>query len=304
MKFLRKLLFLLLCVSTFAVAEPLQVTASFSILADVAREIGGERVNVNEIVRSNQDMHVYRITPQDLRLVRSSKLVLLNGQGFEPAEFVRSIQAAKVPFVEATQNIHLMDNHDEHEHEHEHEHKHNDKHEHSHGDKDPHVWQDPVLMQKYAENIANALISVDSASSDYYKKRLANYQKQLKELDDWATKEISVIPVAKRKVLTAHDAFGYLGERYQIRFIAPQGVSEDSEPSAKQIANIIRQVKQENIRAVFMENISNPRLMRQLSRETGVDISGKLYSDALPESGSYIKMMQHNISELVKAMKQ
>ena len=283
-------------------AEPLQVTASFSILADVAREIGGERVNVNEIVRSNQDMHVYRITPQDLRLVRSSKLVLLNGQGFEPAEFVRSIQAAKVPFVEATQNIHLMDNHDEHEHEHEHEH--NDKHEHSHGDKDPHVWQDPVLMQKYAENIANALISVDSASSDYYKKRLANYQKQLKELDDWATKEISVIPVAKRKVLTAHDAFGYLGERYQIRFIAPQGVSEDSEPSAKQIANIIRQVKQENIRAVFMENISNPRLMRQLSRETGVDISGKLYSDALPESGSYIKMMQHNISELVKAMKQ
>ncbi|MBR7059629.1 MAG: zinc ABC transporter substrate-binding protein [Neisseriaceae bacterium] len=302
MKFLRKLLFLLLCVSTFAVAEPLQVTASFSILADVAREIGGERVNVNEIVRSNQDMHVYRITPQDLRLVRSSKLVLLNGQGFEPAEFVRSIQAAKVPFVEATQNIHLMDNHDEHEHEHEHEH--NDKHEHSHGDKDPHVWQDPVLMQKYAENIANALISVDSASSDYYKKRLANYQKQLKELDDWATKEISVIPVAKRKVLTAHDAFGYLGERYQIRFIAPQGVSEDSEPSAKQIANIIRQVKQENIRAVFMENISNPRLMRQLSRETGVDISGKLYSDALPESGSYIKMMQHNISELVKAMKQ
>ncbi|MBR6027120.1 MAG: zinc ABC transporter substrate-binding protein [Neisseriaceae bacterium] len=299
MIFLRRLLILLsLLCCRLVVAEPLQVTASFSVLADVAREIGGERVLVHEIVHSNQDMHVYRITPQDLRQVRSSKLVLLNGQGFEPAEFVRSIQAAKVPFVEAVQGINLMDNHDEHEHEH------NDKHEHSHGDKDPHVWQDPVLMQKYAENIANALISVDAASSDYYKKRLADYQKQLKELDAWATKEIATIPLAKRKVLTAHDAFGYLGEHYQIRFIAPQGVSEDSEPSAKQVANIIRQIKQENIRAVFIENINNPRLVRQLSRETGVDISGKLYSDALPENSSYISMMKHNISELVKAMKQ
>lgn len=294
---LRKFLFSLTLISATAVfSEPIKVMTSFSILGDVTREIGGKEVQVSEIVGNNQDMHIYRITPQDAKRMQNAQLILLNGKGFEAAEFVRAAKTAKVPVVFASDKIHSI--HHEHNHDHEHDH-----HEHDHGDDDPHVWQDPVLMKQYTQNIANALIQIDPKNKDYYSGNLKKYQQKLDDLHKTAEQSFAAIPKDKRKVLTSHDSFAYFGARYQVKFLAPQGVAEDSEPSAKQMAEIIRTVKKENIRAVFIENISNPKLLNRLSKETGITVSGKLYSDALPENGSYVEMMKHNIETLSKAMK-
>lgn len=295
---------LLLCVSASLWAKELPVSASFSVLGDVARAIGGERVAVTNIVGVDQDAHVYRITPQDLRKIRSAKLVLMNGLGLESAEFERAVKSAKVPFAIATTGISPRAAEEEHDH-HGHDHDH---HGHDHGEYDPHVWHDPVLMQRYAQNIADALIKADPAGREVYQKRLKAYQQQLQELNTWAAAQFAAIPEHQRKVLTAHEAFGYLGARYHIEFIAPQGMSEDSEPSAKNVAAIIRQVKKEKVRAVFVENIKNPRLVDQIARETGVKVNGKLYSDALTVANgrapTYLEMMRYNIDAISKAMKQ
>ncbi|MBP5788873.1 MAG: zinc ABC transporter substrate-binding protein, partial [Neisseriaceae bacterium] len=278
---LRKFLFSLSLLSVSATfAEPVKVITSFSILGNVTREIGGDKVEVAEIVKPNQDMHIYRITPQDAKRLKNSQLILLNGKGFESNEFVKAAKAANVPVVLASdkiQSIQHDDDDDEHHHEHE------DKHAHHHHGDDPHVWQDPVLMKQYTQNIADALIQIDPANKDYYSGSLKKYQQKLDDLNALAKKSFAAIPLKKRKVLTSHDSFAYFGARYQIKFLAPQGVSEESEPSAKQMAEIIRTVKRENIRAVFVENISNPKLLNRLTKETGVAVSGKLYSDALPE---------------------
>lgn len=308
---LRKFLFSLSLLSVSAAfAEPVKVMTSFSILGDVTREIGGNQVEVAEIVKPNQDMHIYRITPQDAKRLKNSQLILLNGKGFESNEFVKAAKAANVPVVLASDKIQSIQHDDDddehhHEHEHEHEHKHEDKHaHHHHGGDDPHVWQDPVLMKQYTQNIADALIKIDPKNKDYYSGNLKKYQQKLDDLDALAKKSFAAIPVEKRKVLTSHDSFAYFGARYQVKFMAPQGVSEESEPSAKQMAEIIRTVKRENIRAVFVENISNPKLLNRLTREAGVSVTGKLYSDALPENGGYVDMMKHNIETLSGAMKE
>lgn len=308
---LRKFLFSLSLLSVSAVfAEPVKVMTSFSILGDITRQIGGDKVEVSEIVKPNQDMHIYHITPQNAKRLKNSQLILLNGKGFESNEFVKAAKAANVPVVLASDKIQSIqhdddddEHHHEHEHEHEHEHKHEDKHAHHHHGDDPHVWQDPVLMKQYTQNIADALIQIDPANKDYYSGNLKKYQQKLDDLDALAKKSFAAIPPEKRKVLTSHDSFAYFGARYQIKFLAPQGVSEESEPSAKQMAEIIRTVKRENIRAVFVENISNPKLLNRLTKEAGVSVTGKLYSDALPENGDYVDMMKHNIETLSGAMK-
>lgn len=304
---LRKFLFSLSLMSaTLVFAEPVKVMTSFSILGDVTRQIGGDKVEVSEIVKANQDMHIYRITPQDAKRLQNAQLILLNGKGFESNEFVKAAKAANVPVILASNHIESVRRDDEHQHEHAHEHKHEHHHEHAHhhhGGDDPHVWQDPVFMKQYSRNIADALSKVDPKNKDYYSSKLKKYQQQLDDLDALAQQSFAHIPQDKRKVLTSHDSFAYFGARYQVKFLAPQGVAEDSEPSAKQMAEIIRTVKKENIRAVFIENISNPKLLNRLSQETGVAVTGKLYSDALPENGSYVEMMKHNIETLSKAMK-
>lgn len=294
-------------------AEPVPVTASFSILGDVAREIGAERVQVSEIIGADEDAHAYRMTPQDVRQIRSAKLVLMNGLGFEPTEFDRAVRAAKVQFAYAAQGIEARKNdddghdehgHDEHDgHDHHGEHGHHDYHD--HGEYDPHVWLDPVLMKTYAENVADALSQADPAGKEHYQARLKDYQKKLDELHHWAQIQLDGVPPAARKILTAHDAFGYFGARYQIEFIAPQGISSESEPSARGLAEVIRQVKRDNIRVIFAENIKNPRMIDRLTRETGVKLSGKLYSDALSaaDAPTYLQMMRFNIDAVSRALK-
>ena len=265
-------------------AAPMNVVTSFSILGDVAKQIGGDRVAVQNLVGANQDTHAYHMTSGDIKKIRGAKLVLLNGLGLE-AEAAKGIQALKA---------------EEGEHHHDHE-----GHHHDHGEFDPHVWNDPVLMTTYAQNVANALIQADPEGKTYYQQRLGNYQVQLKKLHSDAQAAFNAVRAAKRKVLTGHDAFSYMGKRYNIEFIAPQGVSSEAEPSAKQVASIIRQIKREGIKAVFTENIKDTRMVDRIAKETGVNVSGKLYSDALggAPANTYIGMYRYNVKALTDAMK-
>ncbi|WP_369609003.1 metal ABC transporter substrate-binding protein [Snodgrassella alvi] len=273
-------------------AAPLPVITSFSILGDVTRQIGGERVQVRSLIGYDQDAHMYQLVSKDLRDMRSARLILLNGLGLEPLSLQRAAQQSRVPLATVTQGIQPLmmtdDGHDHHQHT------------------DPHIWNDPVLMQTYARNVAKALIKVDPQGKAYYQQRLAAYQRQLAELNNWATKIFNAVPADKRKVLTGHDAFAYMAKRYNIQFIAPQGVSTEAEPSARQVAAIISQIRREHIKAIFIENIKNPKMVQRIASETQTKISGRLYSDALSNgapAATYIDMFRFNVNALAAAMK-
>ncbi len=280
-------------------AAPMPVVASFSILGDVAQQIGGERVAVQNLVGANQDAHAYNLTSGDIKKIREARLVLLNGLGLEKAELQRAVKQSKVASAEATAGIKPLAT-DEHHHEHDH------GHDHDHGEFDPHVWNDPVLMQRYAANVAIALIKADPAGSRYYQQRFKDYQNVLNQLNNYANQQFGAVAPAKRKVLTGHDSFAYLGKRYQVKFISPQGVSSEAEPSARQIAAIIRQIKAENVKAVFTENIKDGRMIARIAKETGVKVSGGLYADALSSgapAGTYADMFRYNVRVMSEAMK-
>jgi len=178
---------------------------------------------------------------------------------------------------------------------------------HAHAETDPHAWQNPLNVVHYVANIAAGLAKVDPNAAATYQANAEAYTRQLKDFDAQAKSQFDAIAPAKRKVITSHDAFGYLGARYGITLLAPEGISTDAQPSAKHVAELIRQIKREKIKAVFVENMSNPKLIDQLSKDAGVSVGATLYSDALSDASSpaatYLKMMNHNLTQLVAGMR-
>lgn len=281
--------------------EKLPVVASFSILGDFTREIGGERVAVTMLVGPDGDAHVYSPTPADAKSMTAAKLVLVNGLKFEGwlSRLIKS-SGTSATIATATQGISpLKLKEDDHGH---------DKtggHDHAGAD-DPHAWQSVANAKRYVANIRNALSAADPAGKTTYEANAAAYLGKLDALEAEIKAAVARIPAERRKAITSHDAFGYFVRAYGIEFVAPQGVSTEAEASAKDVARIIRQVKAQKIPAVFLENITNPRLIEQIARETGARIGGRLYSDALSSAsgpaGTYIEMMQHNIRQIEKAL--
>jgi zinc/manganese transport system substrate-binding protein len=172
---------------------------------------------------------------------------------------------------------------------------------------DPHAWQNPNNVVLYVRNIAAGLSKVDPMGTATYQANAEAYVKELQTLDAWAKAQFTDILVVKRKVITSHDAFGYFGAHYFVKFIAPQGVNTEVEPSAKQVAQLIKQIQREKVKAVFVENMSNPKLIEQLSKDAGATVGARLYSDALsaPDQpgASYLQMMRHNVTQLAAGMK-
>lgn len=285
-----------------AADAPLPVVTSFSILGDIVKQVGGNRVSVDTIVGPDQDSHVYEVTPNDLKKVMKSKLVVVNGLGLE-GWMPRMMSATnyKGEVLVASNGIEVRKVEEEHDAASE------EKHDHDHGELDPHVWQNPLNVIVYVKNIETELAKLDPAGAETYHKNGDAYINQLKELDQWVVQQFAQIPEKKRVIITSHDAFNYFGERYGVRVLAAQGVSEDSEPSAKGVAELIRQIKAEKIKAVFVENMNSPRLVQQISKEAGVKLGGELYADALsPAKGdapTYLKMIQYNVKQLVREMK-
>jgi zinc/manganese transport system substrate-binding protein len=286
------------------------VVASFSILADMTRQIGGERIALRSIAGPDQDAHGFQPKPSDAAALTNAALVIRNGLGFEGwlDRMIRS-SGFKGALVTATDGItpRMMQAHHHHGHDHGGAGR---RHNHSVGPRqvpDPHAWQDLGLAQHYIRNITAGLIAADSGGEALYRRNAAAYAARLTALDQWVRAEIAKVPEARRKIVTSHDAFGYFGEAYGVRFFAPQGVSTEAEPSAAEVGRLIRQIKAENITALFMENMSNPATLQRIAQEAGVRVRGRLYADALSvESGpapTYEAMFRHNVSLMVPAMR-
>lgn len=270
-------------------ADKLAVMTSFSILGDLVQVVGGERVNVINLVGADRDAHIFEPKPQDAKNLLQSKLLVVNGLGFEPwmQKMIKST-AYKGTVLTATQNLKPLSMPPE-----------------KVGDKpeiDPHAWQNPSHVVVYVQNITTALSKLDPEGVNLFKSNSEAYIAELNKLDAWAKSQFDAIPKNKRKVITSHDAFGHFAAQYQIAFLAPQGISTESEPSARQVGKLIRQIKAEKIKAVFIENMSNSKLLKQLATDTGVTLGEPLYADALSNSdkpgSTYLKMMRHNIIQL------
>lgn len=281
--------------------EPLAVVASFSVLGDFVKEVGGARVAVTTLVGPNGDAHVYSPTPADAKTLAAAKLIVVNGLKFEGwmTRLVKS-SGAKATVTVATSGVTPLKMPGE-------SHGKKDSHGHSHaGEADPHAWQDVANAKLYVANIRDALSAADPAGKASYEANAAAYLAKLDAVDAEIKAAVARIPADRRKAITSHDAFGYFIKAYGIAFSAPQGVSTEAEASAKDVARIIRQMKAEKIPAVFLENVTNPRLIEQIAKETGAKIGGRLFSDALSgesgPAGTYIAMMKHNISEIEKAL--
>lgn len=286
-------LVLSLSLNIAAASEPLPVVASFSILGDVTRNVGGDRINVSTLVGPDQDAHVFEPSPADIAKIAKARLVVINGLGFEGwiSRLTRS-SGFKGPVIVASSGVKSRSMPGEN----------------NHGTQiDPHAWQNPENVIVYVRNIQKALSQLDPAGEAIYRQNADNYVKQIQNLDDWARGKYAQIPASKRRVITSHDAFGYHGAHYSIEFLAPQGVSTDSEASAKDVARLIKQIKQEHIKAIFMENMSNPKLIEQLSRDAGVQLAGRLYPDALSgkegEAPTYLELIRTNVQRIIAAMK-
>jgi zinc/manganese transport system substrate-binding protein len=295
----------LVAVAPAARAEaPIDVIASFSILADFTRNVAGERASVTALVGPGGDAHVYTPSPADAKKVSDAKIVIVNGLGFEGwlPRLVKS-SGGKAPIIEATQGIRPREADDDGD-----SHGQDKGHGHDHGDEhvDPHAWQSVANAKIYVANIRDALIKADPDGAATYRANADVYLAKLGALEREVRESVAKIPAPRRKVISTHDAFGYFAGAYGVAFIAPQGVSTESEASAKDVAKIIKQIKGHKIPAVFLENVSDPRLMRRIAAETGAKVGGTLYSDSLTaengEAPTYIDMVRHNIKALTGAL--
>ncbi|HZM07686.1 MAG TPA: metal ABC transporter substrate-binding protein [Methylocella sp.] len=272
-------------------SEKLPVVATFSILADFARNVGGERIKVTQLVGPDGDTHVYQPKPADGKELGAARLILVNGLGLE-GWIDRLIRAsgAKAPVVVTTNGIIAQQMREE-----------------GRIGPDPHAWQSIANAKIYVVNIRDALIAVDPGGAPVYLANADDYLGKLDTLDKQVSAEIAAIPPGRRQIITTHDAFGYFGTAYGFRFVAPEGISTETEASARDVAKIIRQIKAQKIPAVFLENVTDPRLVQTIAAESGAKIGGTLYSDALsaPDgpAGTYIEMMRNNIRELAAALK-
>lgn len=303
---------LLLGINAAHADDKIKAVASFSILGDMVKQVGGDRVEVTTLVGPNGDAHVFQPTPADARALASADIFFVNGLGFEGwMERLEESSGFKGKLVVASEGVRPRDmeeGHDAaHEDEHDdHEHEAHDHEGHDHGDIDPHAWQNLANGEIYVANIRDGLIAADPGGKATYEANAKKYLAAI-EAENQAVKEaIAKLPPERRRIITSHDAFGYFGDAYGVEFIAPEGVSTESEASAKDVANIIRQIKAEHIPAVFLENVTDRRLLDQIARESGVKIGGTLYSDALSEpdgpAGTYLDMFRHNIEALSAAL--
>jgi len=275
-----------------AIAQKLKVVATFSIVGDMVERVAGDKVELTTLVDPDADAHIFEPTTADARAVAAAQLIFANGLGFDSwIDRLMTSTNARGKRVIVSQNVRAraFDAADGHDHA-----------------LDPHAWQDARNAVTYVGNIANALAAADPANAAAYRANGNAYTQEIGALDVDIRSAFVKIPKADRRVITSHDAFGYFAAAYVVEFIAPLGTSTEEQASAKGVARLIEQIRREKIRAVFVENITDPRLIEQIARETGAKIGGKLYSDALSTKAgpapTYIAMMRHNVRLLTAAM--
>lgn len=274
-------------------SKDLKIVTTFSVLADMVKEIGGDHVKVYALVGANGDPHIYEPTPNDSSTLAKAEIIFVNGLGLEgwiDRLIIASGYEGKIIIV--SDGIKVKNIANEHE-------KDNFVH-------DPHAWTSPMNGIIYARNIQTALIDNDPSNANDYRINGERYINELKKLDNWIRQEISNITPAKRKIVTSHKSFGYLGFDYGINFLSPVGFSTESEASAKQVATLIDQIRHEEIKTIFIENSNNDQLIKQVAHETGINLGQKLYPESLSgidgPANSYINMIKYNIMTMKTEM--
>ena len=296
-----------LTVSTPALAnaaEPLKVVATFSIIGDFAKQVGGDLVELTTLVGPGDDAHVYEPRPSDAVAMQRAQVILANGLHFEGfLERLVETSGAKASVAYLTDGVqtrklaeddHAEEDIDADEDGHAHE-----------GHIDPHAFQSAANARIYVQNIANAFCAADPADCDAYKANAVRYSASLDALDGEIRQLIGTIPQDRRTVITSHDAFGYFADAYGVRFLAPEGLSTDAEASAADVAALVSQIREDKASAIFVENVKNATLIRQIAAETGLTVGGTLYSDALsdgPPAATYIDLMRHNAHTITSAI--
>lgn len=284
------LLALAICISSPAHARTLHVVASFSILADVVKQIGGAQVVVKSLVPPDGDPHEFEPSPDDARALKEADIAFLSGEGLE-TWFQRLAKASgykgEVTVVLTGIDTILME-------------------EDGRSVTDPHVWNSVRNVIVWANNIEKALSAASPEDAAKFKSNATNYAKQLEELDAYARTHIGAIPKAQRKVLTSHDAFGYFSRAYGVSFLSPIGLSTESEASAGDIAKLIDQIKKEGVKVYFIENSNDPRLVQQIAAATGAKPGGKLYVESLSAAdgpaATYASLIRYNVDQIVAAI--
>ena len=270
--------------------QPLGAVATISILADMVRQIGGNEVDVVSLVPPDGDVHTYQSRPGDLLAMRGARVLVENGLGLEGwMDRLRSVSGfagVRVVAAEAVRPRHFVED----------------------GATmiDPHAWQDPRNGVRYVRAIAAGLAKADPAHADAWRARADAYVAEIAATDVWITTRLAVVPPQKRQIVTSHDAFGYYGDRYGIRLHSVEGVSTDAEPSARDLARLIDDIRAQGIRAVFIDNMTDPRLVAAVAQDAGVTVGPRVYSDTLSPPGgpadTYIKMLRYNTVAFADAM--
>ncbi|MEW5291183.1 metal ABC transporter substrate-binding protein [Erwinia papayae] len=278
-------------VTPLAMAKTVDTVASFSVLADIVKEVGGDHVRVKSLVGFNGDPHSFEPTPQDSQALSKADVVFVSGLGLEGwMDRLISASEYKGKVIVASDGITTRKMEED-----------------GKTITDPHAWNSMKNGEVYASNVMNALIAADPQDAAYFRQRGSAYLEQLEKLDKWAQSSFAAVPVAKRKVLTSHDAFGYFGERYGVSFLSPVGFSTESEASASDVAGLITQLKKEHIRSYFIENQTDPRLVKQIAAATGAQPGGELFPEALTKKGgeadSYVAAFKHNVNAMISSMK-
>jgi zinc/manganese transport system substrate-binding protein len=284
-----------------AAAEPPKVVATFSVLGDMVRNVGGDRVELTTLVGPDGDTELYQPTVADARALAEAKIVIMNGLNpeFEPwlEPLLKQAGFTGLRLV-ASEGVHTIIAAEEE--------NRGGKAERAGTTIDQHAWHDASNGPVYVRNIVSALAKIDPANAAFYRERGEAYAAELRAVHDWAKTEIATVPKVKRKVITSHDGFQYLARGYGITMLAARGWSNDTEPSAADVARLIAQIRKEKVRAIFVENMNDPRLIKRIASEAGGFIGGTLYSDALSKSGTeadtYVKMMRANIGALKAGM--
>ena len=278
-------------------AAPLKVVASFSILADLARNVGGDAAEVHALVGPDADAHAFQPRPADAQRLAAADLVLVNGLGFEG--WLQRLVAAsgyRGPVVVASAGIVPLRGATHAGHGHAHE-----------SDVDPHAWQDLARAQRYVQNLQAAFSAARSSQAAGFAARAERYLQRLRELDAATRQGLAAVPAERRRVLSTHDAFGYFAAAYGVQFLAARGRNSSSEPSAADVARLIVQIRRQRATAVFVENISDPRLVQRIAQEAGAVVGGRLYSDALSAPGSeadtFLKLFAHNAQTITAALR-
>lgn len=285
---------------------PLPVVATFSILGDLVARVGGDRVVVSTLVGPGGDAHVFQPRPADAKALAAARVVFVNGLGFEGwiDRLVKS-SGTKAAVVVTSAGITPIEGEDE-DHGHGKEPRDHGKAGHDHGHFDPHAWQSIANVKRYVANIRDGLVAADPAGQPVYAANATAYLIELDRLEADVKAAIARVPAEKRRVITSHDAFGYFAKAYGITFLAPQGISTDAEPSAKGVAALVTQIRREKITAVFVESMSDGRMVKRIAQETGVKLGGELFSDSLSPKGgpasTYVDMVRHNVTLLTAAM--